>query len=132
MFSHTAKGQEYNMPLLARFVAPSSASDQSKQRFPRLVDYELLTDENGKRTVGFGWFAGAAGVLESLASMAQHHLELGIASPFLVCSSLLYLHVPRAYSSPAHPSPVYPPYHRETPRIVAPYRVFDFTKWHTA
>jgi len=89
MFSHTAKGQEYNMPLLARFVSSSWASDQTKQHFPRLMDYEHLTDNNGKRTVGFGWFAGAAGVLESLAAMAQHHLELGIASPFLVRSSFV-------------------------------------------
>jgi alpha-aminoadipic semialdehyde synthase len=51
MFSHTAKGQSYNTPLLARFVNPW-------QKPPRLIDYELLTDENGKRTVGFGWFAG--------------------------------------------------------------------------
>ncbi|KIM44362.1 hypothetical protein M413DRAFT_443357 [Hebeloma cylindrosporum] len=92
MFSHTAKGQAYNMPLLARFVAPSKALDESKAHFPRLIDYELLTDEAGKRTVGFGWFAGAAGVLESLAAMAQHHLELGIASPFL--------HTPRPYALP--------------------------------
>jgi len=132
MFSHTAKGQEYNMPLLARFVAPSWASDQSKQHFPRLIDYELLTGENGKRTVGFGWFAGAAGVLESLAAMAQHHLEMGIASPFLVRSFSLYRPVPPAYSSPAYPSPVYPTYHRKTPRIVTRYRVLDFTIRHTA
>lgn len=25
---------------------------------PRLIDYELLVGEDGKRTVGFGWFAG--------------------------------------------------------------------------
>jgi len=25
---------------------------------PRLVDYELLLGEDGKRCVGFGWFAG--------------------------------------------------------------------------
>jgi len=24
----------------------------------RLIDYEMLTDKDGKRTVGFGWFAG--------------------------------------------------------------------------
>ena len=131
MFSHTAKGQEYNMPLLARFVAPSWASDQIKQHFPRLMDYELLTDNNGKRTVGFGWFAGVAGVLESLAAMAQHHLELGIASPFLVSSSFVWLRVPSAYSSPAYPSPLYPANHRETPRIIASRRVFDFTTRYT-
>ena len=52
MFSHTIKGQMYNMELLAKFVAGEPAP------LPRLVDYELLTGEDGKRTVGFGWFAG--------------------------------------------------------------------------
>ncbi|KAF8882271.1 Saccharopine dehydrogenase-domain-containing protein [Infundibulicybe gibba] len=82
MFSHTAKGQPYNTPLLSRFVAPSNS--EHNPLAPTLIDYELLTDsETGKRTVGFGWFAGVAGVLESLSSMAHSHLELGIASPFL-------------------------------------------------
>ncbi|KAF9481464.1 hypothetical protein BDN70DRAFT_876255 [Pholiota conissans] len=76
MFSHTAKGQPYNTPLLAKFVDPPHPR-------PRLIDYELLTDENGKRTVGFGFYAGVAGVLESLSSMAHSHLEIGVASPFL-------------------------------------------------
>lgn len=81
---------------------------------PRLIDYELLTnDADGKRTVGFGWFAGGrgliqfqfyflslnktflvftvAGVLESFSSMAHSHLEIGIASPFLVSCSLYFL-----------------------------------------
>ena len=57
MFSHTVKGQPYNTPLLARFLAGSTTS--AAPLLPRLVDYELLTDEaDGKRTVGFGWFAG--------------------------------------------------------------------------
>ncbi|KAF4622050.1 hypothetical protein D9613_009131 [Agrocybe pediades] len=80
MFSHTAKGQPYNMPLLSTFLTNNSQPDES---YPRLVDYELLTDSRGKRTIGFGWYAGVAGVLESLASMAQSHLQLGVASPFL-------------------------------------------------
>ncbi|KAG5650502.1 hypothetical protein H0H81_012015 [Sphagnurus paluster] len=61
MFSHTAKGQPYNTPLLAKFVADASIQSQSlpNEDFPRLIDYELLTnDTDGKRTVGFGWFAG--------------------------------------------------------------------------
>lgn len=53
MFSHTAKGQMYNMPLLSRFV-----DDSGGDMAPRLVDYELLTGPDGKRVVGFGWFAG--------------------------------------------------------------------------
>ena len=55
MFSHTIKGQEYNMPLLARFLMKGRSP---KTAYPTLVDYELLADANGKRTVGFGWFAG--------------------------------------------------------------------------
>jgi alpha-aminoadipic semialdehyde synthase len=59
MFSHTVKGQPYNTPLLARFLASPGSSAASAELLPRLVDYELLTDEaSGKRTVGFGWFAG--------------------------------------------------------------------------
>ncbi|KAF9446416.1 hypothetical protein P691DRAFT_783738 [Macrolepiota fuliginosa MF-IS2] len=90
MFSHTAKGQSYNTGLLSQFVAPTNGHLESAAEFektlelwPRLIDYELLTNEQGKRTVGFGWFAGVAGVLESLSAMAHAHLELGVASPFL-------------------------------------------------
>jgi alpha-aminoadipic semialdehyde synthase len=54
MFSHTTKGQPYNMELLSRFL--SSQENPSLQ--PRLIDYELLVGGDGKRTVGFGWFAG--------------------------------------------------------------------------
>jgi hypothetical protein len=56
MFSHTTKGQPYNMPLLSRFV--QFDANDSCDLLPRLIDYEMLTDSNGKRTVGFGWFAG--------------------------------------------------------------------------
>lgn len=59
MFSHTAKGQAYNLPLLSRF-----ATGQTADAAPaRLIDYELLTDGPGreaKRVVGFGWFAGGS------------------------------------------------------------------------
>ncbi|KAJ7758520.1 Saccharopine dehydrogenase-domain-containing protein [Mycena maculata] len=81
MFSHTAKGQTYNTALLSKFLAENYALGDPQS--PRLIDYEHLTDEAGKRTVGFGWFAGVAGVLESLSAMAHSHLEIGVASPFL-------------------------------------------------
>ncbi|KAG8924983.1 hypothetical protein FRC02_010062 [Tulasnella sp. 418] len=86
MFSHTAKGQLYNMPLLSRFVGETETDG------PQLVDYELLTGEDGKRVVGFGWFAGAAGVIEGLTASAHDFLSLGISSPFL--------YLPRPYSHP--------------------------------
>ncbi|KIP01213.1 hypothetical protein PHLGIDRAFT_131332 [Phlebiopsis gigantea 11061_1 CR5-6] len=82
MFSHTHKGQEYNTPLLSKFLNPSLARTPDPTR-PTLIDYELLTDDGGKRTVGFGWFAGVAGALESLAALAHALLERGVASPFL-------------------------------------------------
>ena len=66
MFSHTIKGQEYNMPLLSRFLVggdsyadPKLTGEKSvPQLEARLVDYELLTGTDGKRTVAFGWHAG--------------------------------------------------------------------------
>ncbi|KAH9047781.1 Saccharopine dehydrogenase-domain-containing protein [Lactarius hengduanensis] len=88
MFSHTIKGQEFNMPLLSRFLAgggkyadPQLTDDGSLGA--RLIDYELLTGPDGKRTVAFGWHAGVAGTLEALVAMAKKHLEHGVASPFL-------------------------------------------------
>ncbi|CAE6370638.1 unnamed protein product [Rhizoctonia solani] len=85
MFSHTAKGQEYNTGLLSKFISPSENTNGRA----RLIDYELLTDESGKRVVAFGWFAGAAGLPEGLITSAQAELRLGVASPFI--------HLPRPY-----------------------------------
>lgn len=116
MFSHTAKGQTYNTPLLSRYLEDKTRP--AENFLPRLIDYELLTDEkDGKRTVGFGWFAGGkhpidpqsqtqsdttytvAGVLESLSAMAVSHLEIGIASPFLVSVALHFpVHFSKAQS----------------------------------
>jgi alpha-aminoadipic semialdehyde synthase len=59
MFSHTAKGQPYNTGLLSQFVSPTWMKSEPETGMPRLIDYELLTnDSDGRRTVGFGWFAG--------------------------------------------------------------------------
>lgn len=86
MFSHTAKGQSYNMPLLSKFTH-SQQGNANSNAGARLIDYELLTDLNGKRTVAFGWYAGAAGVPEALSALAHDHLEIGVSSPFLVSFS---------------------------------------------
>lgn len=64
------------MPLLARFTENPLS--------PRLIDYEQLVGEDGKRTVAFGFYAGSAGVVEGLHASALDLLEIGIASPFLV------------------------------------------------
>ncbi|RKO99111.1 hypothetical protein CXG81DRAFT_30296 [Caulochytrium protostelioides] len=79
-FSHTRKGQPYNMPLLRAVL--------DKQ--VRLVDYELMTDaESGKRLVQFSGFAGSAGFVDGLHALGQRLLALGYATPFL--------HVPMSY-----------------------------------
>ncbi|EMD35803.1 hypothetical protein CERSUDRAFT_52831 [Gelatoporia subvermispora B] len=85
MFSHTIKGQLYNMELLSKFLAEYHAPGDSRPRgsLPWLIDYELLLNPDGKRSVSFGWYAGVAGVLEALNALAHTHLELGVASPLL-------------------------------------------------
>ncbi|KAF9067905.1 Saccharopine dehydrogenase-domain-containing protein [Rhodocollybia butyracea] len=83
MFSHTAKGQEYNMPLLNLFLSSGSGSNSS---YPTLLDYELLTSSSnpGKRTLAFGFHAGLAGTLLSFHTLGIYQLTtLGVATPFL-------------------------------------------------
>ena len=72
-FSHTIKGQEYNMPLLKNMM-------ESKMN---LVDYEKIADEKGRRLIFFGRFAGLAGMINSLWSLGQRWKEQGIDTPFL-------------------------------------------------
>lgn len=64
MFSHTAKGQRYNTPLLERFIKDPQADSSKKYR--RLIDYELLTGGDGKRTIGFGYHAGGSKSLSQI------------------------------------------------------------------
>ena len=55
-FSHTIKGQPYNMDMLRRLM------DLRCQ----LIDYERITDESGRRIIFFSRFAGLAGAIDSL------------------------------------------------------------------
>ncbi len=50
-FSHTIKEQHYNRELLKKMLKLNI----------RMVDYEVLTDPNGKRLIGFGRYAGIVG-----------------------------------------------------------------------
>ncbi|CAN5894429.1 NAD(P)-dependent oxidoreductase [soil metagenome] len=50
-FSHTKKLQPYNQKLLKAIIAKKST----------LIDYECLEHEDGKRIIGFGFFAGIVG-----------------------------------------------------------------------
>ncbi len=51
MFSHTIKKQSYNRKLLQTILKKNI----------RLVDYEVLTDDLGRRLIAFGFFAGIVG-----------------------------------------------------------------------
>ncbi len=71
-FSHTIKGQEYNMPLLKNMMHHKI----------NLIDYERIIDEEGKRLIFFGRFAGLAGMINSLWSAGQRWQQFGIETPF--------------------------------------------------
>lgn len=71
-FSHTIKGQPYNMPLLKNMI----------DKKINLIEYERIVDENGKRLIFFGRFAGLAGMINSLWSAGQRYLTEGIENPF--------------------------------------------------
>ncbi|MBN2616324.1 MAG: hypothetical protein JXR71_11590 [Bacteroidales bacterium] len=71
-FSHTIKGQEYNMPLLQNMI----------DRKASLIDYERIVDEQGRRLIFFGRFAGLAGTINSLWSLGQRMKVKGVSSPF--------------------------------------------------
>jgi alanine dehydrogenase len=55
-FSHTIKAQPYNRELLKAIVDKNIT----------LLDYEVLTDENGARVIAFGKFAGMVGAHNGL------------------------------------------------------------------
>lgn len=81
-FSHTVKGQPHNMPELKKMV----------ENKVNLIDYEKMVDENGRRTVFFGRFAGLAGVINTLWGFGKQ-LELqGVDNPFLDLRQAYHYH----------------------------------------
>jgi alpha-aminoadipic semialdehyde synthase len=71
-FSHTIKGQDYNMPLLKRMV----------EKKINLIEYEKITDDSGKRLIFFGRYAGLAGMINSFWSFGQRCKIKGVETPF--------------------------------------------------
>lgn len=61
MFSHTIKEQPYNKQLLKTILAKKAS----------LIDYEVLTAENGARVIAFGKFAGMVGAHNALYTYAK-------------------------------------------------------------
>ncbi len=58
-FSHTIKGQPYNMPMLRRLLDLGCT----------LLDYERIVDADGRRLIFFSIHAGYAGMIESLRAL---------------------------------------------------------------
>ena len=73
-FSHVIKGQPYNMPMLKKMMELKC----------NLIDYERIVDDQNKRLIFFGKFAGLAGMINSLWSLGQRLKEYGYQNnPFL-------------------------------------------------
>lgn len=72
VFAHVIKGQLYNMPMLKRFMDLGC----------HLIDYERITDDDGRRLVFFGYHAGLAGMINTLWTLGRRLQERGIETPF--------------------------------------------------
>ena len=71
-FSHTIKGQDYNMDMLQRL----------KDLKTNLIDYERIMDERNRRLIFFGEYAGLAGMIETLHCFGQKLKLQGFETPF--------------------------------------------------
>ncbi|PCI35395.1 MAG: hypothetical protein COB53_11020 [Elusimicrobia bacterium] len=70
-FSHTVKGQRSGMPLLRKVLASRS----------RLIDYERILNDSGRRLIYFGKYAGIAGMIDSLWALGQRYKVIGHQNP---------------------------------------------------
>lgn len=75
-FSHTHKGQKKNRPMLQTLVNQRAT----------LIDYELITDniDHNRLITAFTYFAGYAGMIDSLWTLGRRLADKGIANPFEV------------------------------------------------
>jgi len=71
-FSHTIKGQKYNMAMLKKMMDLGC----------NLIDYERIVNERGIRLVFFGKFAGLAGMIDTLWSFGQRLKSQNVDTPF--------------------------------------------------
>jgi len=70
-FSHTIKGQSYNMPLLKKMMELKC----------NLIDYERIVDVSNRRLIFFGKYAGLAGMVETLHALGQKLKLKGYKTP---------------------------------------------------
>ena len=71
-FSHTIKGQSYNMELLGNLVKHKCT----------LLDYETVVDDQNRRLIFFGRYAGLAGMIDTFWTLGQRLSALGHDTPF--------------------------------------------------
>jgi alpha-aminoadipic semialdehyde synthase len=71
-FSHTIKGQSYNMPMLQKLIDMKCT----------LMDYERMVNEKDQRLIYFSYHAGVAGIIDTLWSFGQRLDWEMIKSPF--------------------------------------------------
>jgi len=71
-FSHTIKGQPANMPMLRRVLDLGCT----------IIDYERIVDDEGRRLIFFGNYAGYAGAIDTLWTLGRRLAAEGVASPF--------------------------------------------------
>ncbi len=71
-FSHTIKGQPYNMEMLKRLMELKC----------NLIDYERMSDHQNARIITFSIYAGMAGMIETLHAFGQKAKLQGYNTPF--------------------------------------------------
>jgi saccharopine dehydrogenase (NAD+, L-lysine-forming) len=81
-FSHTIKGQKYNMPMLMHIMNTGST----------LIDYERVVDDKGRRIIYFGNWAGMAGISDTFRVLGERLEIEGIKpNPFAEMRTTLEL-----------------------------------------
>ncbi len=80
-FSHTIKKQEYNRSLLQAIL----------KKKVQLVDYEVLTNKEGFRIIGFGRFAGLVGAYNGLRAFGLRE-KLFDLKPAHLCTDLVEMY----------------------------------------
>ena len=88
-FSHSFKGQHDSMKILHAFIESKS----------QLYDYEYFTDDEGKRLIAFGWYAGAVGAVLGIQQwrLSMENKNLGPLKPFASYADML-----ASIQSPCH------------------------------
>jgi len=81
-FSHVIKGQKQNMPMLKKMMELKC----------NLIDYEKVVDEQNKRLIFFGKYAGLAGMINSFWALGLRLKYYGYESKLLKIKQARHYH----------------------------------------